>query len=149
MRILVDADACPVKQEIVRVADRHQMKVIFVSNAAMRLPDGYAVERVVVEDGPDVADNWIADAIEPGDVVITSDIPLADRSLKKQAVVLKPNGDGFDTSSIGMALAMRDLSAHLREQGGQTRHAEFSKKDRSHFLQSLENAIQKQKRLGH
>ena len=145
----MDADACPVKHEIVRVADRHRLEVIFVSNAAMRLPDGFSVQRIVVDDGPDAADDWIAENIEPGDIAVTADIPLADRCLKMQGVALKPNGDAFNESSIGMALAMRDLSAHLREQGGQTRHPEFSKKDRSQFLQSLENAVQKQKRLGH
>ncbi len=144
----MDADACPVKQEIVRVADRHSLGVVFVSNAPMRLPDGFSVVRIVVDDGPDAADDWIADNLAPGDIVVTADIPLADRCLKAQGVALKPNGDAFSEASIGMALAMRDLSAHLREQGGQTRHPEFSKKDRSQFLQSLENAVQRQKRLG-
>ncbi len=146
VKIYVDADACPVKQETVRVADRHQLEVVFVSNMAMRVPDGYAVRRVVVEEGPDVADNWIADAVETSDVVVTSDIPLADRCLKKGAAVLKPTGEEFTAASIGMALAMRDLSAHLRETGGQTYHAAFSKRNRSDFLQALENLVQKQKR---
>ncbi len=147
LKIYVDADACPVKQETVRVADRHRLEVVFVSNAAMRLPEGFAVRRVVVDEGPDEADNWIAESIDPADVAITSDIPLADRCLKKGAAVLKPNGDEFTEASIGMALAMRDLSAHLRETGGQTHHASFSKRDRSQFLQGLENLIQKRKRL--
>ena len=147
LKIYVDADACPVKQETVRVADRHRLEAVFVSNMAMRLPEGFAVTRIVVEEGPDAADDWIAEAIGPADVAVTWDIPLADRCLKKGAVVLKPTGQEFTGASIGMALAMRDLSAHLRETGGQTHHAAFSKRDRSQFLQALENLIQKQKRL--
>lgn len=146
MKVYVDADACPVKQEAVRVADRHGLEVVFVSNMAMRLPDGVAVRRVVVEAGPDAADDWIVEAIESGDIAVTTDIPLADRCLKAGASVLKPTGEEFSSASIGMAMAMRDLSAHLRETGGQTHHASFSARDRSQFLQKLENTIQKLKR---
>lgn len=144
--IYVDADACPVKQEVVRVADRHQLTVFFVSNALMRLPDGFSVKKIVVSEGPDEADNWIADHASAGDIVITADIPLADRCLKVSAAVLGPTGKEFTAASIGMALAMRDLKSHIREleAGGQTRHASFSKRDRSDFLQKLENLVQRQ-----
>lgn len=145
--IYVDADACPVKEEIYRVAGRHQLMTYVVSNNWMRLPQSPLIEQIVVDDGFDAADDWIAERAGAGDVVVTSDIPLADRCLKKQAVVLGPSGKAFTEHSIGMALAMRDLNSHLRESGeisgGQ---APFSKKDRSRFLGELENMLQKLKR---
>ncbi len=143
-RIFIDADACPVKDEIYRVAGRHRLKTFVVSNSWMRIPESPLIEQVVVDDGFDAADNWIAENVISGDVVITSDIPLADRSLKNGAVVLGPTGKPFTEQSIGMSLAMRDLNAHLRETGDISGgNAPFSKKDRSQFLNMLENTLQK------
>ncbi|MCR9213189.1 MAG: YaiI/YqxD family protein [Proteobacteria bacterium] len=145
--IYIDADACPVKEEIYRVAGRHKLKTYVVSNSWMRIPQSLLIEQVVVDDGFDAADNWIADKVGEGDVVITSDIPLADRCLKNKAVVLGPTGKAFTGQSIGMALAMRDLNSHLRETGEISGgNAPFSKKDRSKFLGELENVLQKLKR---
>ncbi len=141
--IYVDADACPVKEEAVRVADRHRLAIHFVSNSFMRLPDGCNVQRVVVQDGPDAADNWIAERITAKDIAITADIPLASRCLKAGAKVLGPTGRPFTDATIGMALAMRDLQQHLRETGeSKGYNAGFSKADRSRFLQVLEQAVQ-------
>jgi hypothetical protein len=143
-RIFIDADACPVKDEVYRVAGRHRLKTYVVSNSWMRIPQSPLIEQVVVDDGFDAADNWIAENTTAGDVVITSDIPLADRALKKSAVVLGPSGKAFTEQSIGMSLAMRDLNAHLRETGDISGGApSFSKKDRSRFLNVLENTLQK------
>lgn len=120
------------------------MKTYVVSNSWMRIPQSPLIEQVVVDDGFDAADNWIAENTTAGDVVITSDIPLADRALKKSAVVLGPSGKAFTEQSIGMSLAMRDLNAHLRETGDISGGApSFSKKDRSRFLNVLENTLQK------
>lgn len=141
--IYVDADACPVKEEAVRVADRHRLAIHFVSNSFMRLPEGGNVQRVVVQDGPDAADNWIAERITAKDIAITADIPLASRCLKAGAKVLGPTGRPFTDATIGMALAMRDLQQHLRETGeSKGYNAGFSKADRSRFLQVLEQAVQ-------
>ncbi|MEL7489610.1 MAG: YaiI/YqxD family protein [Pseudomonadota bacterium] len=140
--LYADADACPVKDETVKVADRHKLTVFFVSNAYMRLPAGYDVRRQIVNDGFDAADDWIAKAAGPGDIVITSDIPLADRCLKAGAAVLGPAGKPFTPDGIGMALAMRELSRDLREMGEISGGGPaFSKKDRSQFLQALEEAV--------
>ncbi|MFV0295579.1 MAG: YaiI/YqxD family protein [Hyphomicrobiaceae bacterium] len=145
--IYVDADACPVKDEVVRVADRHGLPVAFVSNAWMRLPEGLKVERVIVPEGPDAADDWIADRITAADIAVTADIPLASRCLKAGAQVIGPTGKPFTDASIGMAIAMRDLKQHLRETGAQqTYNASFSRRDRSTFLQALEEAVQRIKR---
>ena len=141
--IYVDADACPVKDEAVRVADRHGLAIHFVSNAYMRLPDGLDVHRVVVPEGPDAADDWIAERIQPGDIAITADIPLASRCLKARARVIGPTGKPFTDAGIGMALAMRDLSQHLRETGeSKGYNAAFTRADRSRFLEALEAAVQ-------
>lgn len=143
IRILVDADACPVKDEIVRVADRHGLPTVFVSNSWMRLPTGLNVERRIVPDGPDAADDWIADAISARDICVTQDIPLAGRCLKKGARALSPTGRPFTADNIGMALAVRDLKAHLRETGDMGGGpAPFARADRSRFLQALEQAVQ-------
>jgi len=145
--IYVDADACPVKDEVVRVADRHGLAVHFVSNAWMRLPEGVNVSRVVVPEGPDAADDWIAARIGPGDIAVTADIPLASRSLKAGARVIGPTGRPFTDASIGMALAMRELQQHLRETGeSRGFNASFTRADRSRFLQALEEAVQAIKR---
>ena len=143
IRILVDADACPVKDEIVRVAERHGLAAIFVSNAWMRLPASHLVERRVVDEGPDAADDWIADEIVAADICVTQDIPLADRCLKKGARALTPPGRPFTADNIGMALAMRDLKVHLRESGDiRDGPPAFARGDRSRFLQALEHAVQ-------
>jgi uncharacterized protein len=148
LTIFVDADACPVKEEIERVATRHGLTVYIVSNGGIRPSRNPLVQTVVVAEGADAADDWIAERAETGDIVITADIPLASRSLKKGAAVLGPTGKAFTEVSIGMALGMRDLNKHLREATGkQTYNAGFTKDDRSRFLGSLENAIQAARRL--
>jgi uncharacterized protein YaiI (UPF0178 family) len=141
--IYVDADACPVKDESVRVAERHGLTIHFVSNSFMRLPEGPLIKRVVVPEGPDAADNWIADRIGASDIAVTADIPLAARCLKAGAQVIGPTGKPFTDAGIGMALAMRDLSRHLRETGeSKGYNASFTRSDRSQFLQALEHAVQ-------
>lgn len=148
-RILVDADACPVKDEVVRVADRHGLAVLLVSNAWMRGPDHPLVQRITVPSGPDAADDKIAEEATANDIVITTDIPLAARCIEKGARVLRPNGKPLDQNSISMAVAMRDLSAHLRETGEITGGpSAFVPRDRSRFLDALENAVQALKRRG-
>ena len=147
MQIFVDADACPVKEEALRVAARHGLAIHYVSNAWMRLPEGPGVNRVIVAEGPDAADDWIAEHAERGDIVVTQDIPLASRVLKKGAAAIGPTGKPFNDASIGMALAMRDLSRHLRETGeSRGFNASFTKADRSRFLEALEAAVQHSKR---
>jgi uncharacterized protein len=145
--LYIDADACPVKEEAVRVAERHGFMIHFVSNSFMRLPVGPLINRVVVSDGPDAADDWIAERATKDDIVVTADIPLAARCLKAGARVIGPTGKPFDEAGIGMALAMRDLSRHLRETGqSKGYNANFTRQDRSRFLQALEEAIQAIKR---
>jgi uncharacterized protein len=145
--IYVDGDACPVKAEVVKVADRHGLVVHMVSNAYMRLPESPLVRRVVVSDGFDAADDWIAERAGEGDIVITADIPLASRCLERGADVIGSTGRPFDRQNIGNALAMRDLKSFLRDTGEIRDHApSFSKQDRSRFLQSMEQAIQAIKR---
>lgn len=143
IRILVDADACPVKEEIVRVAERHGLAAIFVSNTWMRLPTSAVVARRLVPEGPDAADDWIAGEIGASDICVTQDIPLAGRCLKAGAKALSPTGRPFTPDNIGMALAVRDLKAHLRETGDMRGGpAAFARADRSRFLQALEQAVQ-------
>ena len=144
--IYVDADACPVKAEIARVAERHKLVVHIVSNGGIRPSQDPLIKTVIVPEGADAADDWIADRITGADICITADIPLASRCLKKGVTVLRHNGKAFDEASIGMALGMRDLHKHLRETGMQTFNTEFTKQDRSSFLNSLETAIQQKKR---
>ena len=141
--ILVDADACPVKEEIYRVAFRHGVPVRVVSNAPFRIPDHPLVRRVVVDDGFDAADDWIANAAGARSVVVTGDIPLADRCLKAGATVLAHNGKPFDSAGIGNALATRALMADLRSgmDGITGGPAPFAKADRSRFLQALDGAL--------
>lgn len=142
--IYVDADACPVKDEAVRVAERHGLVIHFVSNAWMRLPEGPLIRRVVVADGADAADDWIVEHIGEGDIAVTADIPLASRCLKRGAQAIGPTGKPFTEAGIGMALAMRELSQHLRETGeSKGYNAGFTKADRSRFLQALEEAVQR------
>jgi uncharacterized protein YaiI (UPF0178 family) len=145
--IYVDGDACPVKAEVVRVAERHKMTVHMVSNAYMRLPESPLVQRVVVSDGFDAADDWIAERAGEGDVVITADIPLASRCLERGADVIGPTGRSFDRQNIGNAMAMRDLKSFLRDTGEIRDHnPSFAKQGRSRFLQALEQVIQAIKR---
>jgi uncharacterized protein len=142
-KILVDADATPVKQEIYRVACRYGIKVILVANSSIAIPAETWLEMVVVGSQLDAADDWIVDHIDKNDILITGDIPLADRGLKKGARVLSPKGLIFSAASIGNMLATRDLMTHLRDIGINTSGpAAFSKKDRSAFLQSLDQLIQ-------
>lgn len=145
--VYVDADACPVKAEVYRVAERHGARVFVVSNSPMAVPRDGFIERVVVPSGPDVADDWIAARATPRDVVVTSDVPLADRCVKAGAAVLAPNGRAFTASSIGMALATRDLMDGLRGSGEILGGPKpFSPRDRSEFLGALDRAINRIKR---
>jgi uncharacterized protein YaiI (UPF0178 family) len=143
IRILVDADACPVKEEIYRVAYRREVPVKVVSNARMRLPDHPLVERVLVSDAFDAADDWIAEQADAKAVAITGDILLADRCLKKGAAVIGPNGKPFTAASIGSAIATRAIMADLRvaADGITGGPAPFTKADRSRFLQALDDAL--------
>ena len=143
LEIYVDADACPVKPEIERVAARHGLIMHVVSNGGLRPSPNPLVRQTIVPGGPDAADDWIAAHIGAGDIAVTADIPLASRCLKAGARVLAPHGKPFTEDSIGMALGMRELSRHLREvTGKETGHAGFTNKDRSRFLNALENEIQ-------
>lgn len=145
--IFVDADACPVKDEVLKVAIRHDMRVHYVANAFMRLPDDRLVNRVVVPEGPDAADDWIAERAVKGDVVVTQDIPLAGRCLEKGAVVIGNTGREYTEASIGQALASRAINQHLREMGEMAGGGKaFSPRDRSAFLQALESACRRAKR---
>ncbi|MEO1243821.1 MAG: YaiI/YqxD family protein [Pseudomonadota bacterium] len=145
-KIYVDADACPVKEEAVRVADRHGLTVYFVANARMRLPVGLDVQQVTVSDGFDAADDWIAERAGANDVVITEDTPLAERCLNAGAQVLRANGKPFTPDNIGMSMAMRELSRDLRDMGEISGAGpSFTKKDRSRFLEALELAVRRAK----
>ncbi len=140
--ILVDADACPVKEEIYKVAFRHKTPVCVVSNAYMRLPDHPLITRMVVSDSFDAADDYIAEQAKTTSVVITADILLADRCLKAGASVLNPNGKPFTADSIGSAIAVRAIMADLRAGGDQVGgQPPFSKQDRSRFLSALDEAL--------
>ena len=143
IKVYVDADACPVRAEAERVATRHHAPMFVVSNGGLRPSPNPLVETVIVPDGPDVADMWIADRAGPGDVVITADIPLAARCVENGARVLKPNGESLTAANVGNALATRDLMTDLRaadpfRQGG---GKPFSKADRSRFLDALEREM--------
>jgi uncharacterized protein len=147
LRILVDADACPVKEEVYRVAFRHEASVTIVSNSRMRVPDHPLITRVVVSDGFDAADDWIAETADAKSVVVTADILLADRCIKAGASVITPNGKPFTANSIGTAVATRAIMADLRA-GGDTigGSAPFTKADRSRFLSALDEALVRLKR---
>ena len=147
VRILVDADACPVKEEIYKVAWRHEAPAVIVSNSYIRVPDHPLISRHVVSDAFDAADDWIAEQASPRTVVITADILLADRCVKAGAAVISPSGKPFTASSIGGAVATRAIMADLRAGGdivGGPRP--FSKADRSRFLQALDQALVQLKR---
>ncbi|WP_338333597.1 YaiI/YqxD family protein [Acetobacter sp. LMG 32666] len=144
IRIFIDSDACPVKDEVYRVAGRYGLHVFVVSNRMIAVPDTPLVERVVVEAGPDVADDWIAERTKAKDIVITADIPLAARCVEKGAYVLEPKGRLLDSDAIGMALAMRNLMTDLRSAGMITSgSAAFGKADRSRFLSELDTLVVK------
>ncbi len=142
-QILVDADACPVKDEIYKVAWRHEVRVKVVSNSRIRVPDHPLIERVLVTDSFDAADDWIAEAADERAVVITADILLADRCLKKGATVIGNNGKPFTNASIGGAIATRAIMADLRvgAEGITGGPAPFAKADKSRFLQALDSAL--------
>ena len=143
--IYVDGDACPVREEIYRVAARLQLNVLVVSNGSrpIRPPGSSNVSMVLVGDSADAADDWIAERIVSTDVCVTSDIPLASRCLKKGARVVSPTGKHWTQANIGNALASREIARHLREVGATTRGpAPLTKKDRSRFLGALDTALQ-------
>ena len=147
LRILVDADACPVKEEVYRVAWRHEVPVSVVSNSRIRLPDHPLIERVLVSGGFDAADDWIAEAADARAAVITADILLADRCLKAGAAVIGPTGKPFTANSIGAAIATRAIMADLRAGGDAIGGPPpFAKADRSRFLQALDAALVRLKR---
>jgi hypothetical protein len=142
--IYIDADACPVKQETYHVAERYKLNVTLVANSWMRVPEKKWLKLVIVDDNLDAADDWIAENVKENDIVISGDIPLASRCLKKGALVLGTTGKEFTDSDIGNALAARELLKELREAGTITGGpAQFGKKDRSRFLQSLDEMIQR------
>ncbi len=147
MRIFIDADACPVKDETYRVAARYGLLTTVVSNSFIAIPPSKLIERMIVDAGPDVADDWIAERTEPGDIVVTNDIPLADRVLKTDATAIAPNGRLFTLDSIGSALAQRSIMEHIRSTGEITGGPRpFSPSDRSRFLQALDEAVNREKR---
>ena len=145
--VFIDADACPVKDETYRVAQRNGLKTYVVANSFMMVPAHPLIERVVVEAGPDVADDWIAQRVSPGDVVVTNDIPLAERTLAAGGAAIAPNGRPFTRDSIGSAMAQRAIMEQIRSTGAITGGPPpFGRADRSRFLQSLDEAIQKELR---
>jgi len=145
--IYIDADACPVKDEAIRVAARHGLKTYLVCDGGIRPSRNPLVELVIVTQGADAADDWIADHIQKTDICITNDIPLAARCLERGALAIKPNGEPFTENGIGMALANRELMQGLRETGEITGGPRpFSKSDRSEFLNRLETTVQAAKR---
>jgi hypothetical protein len=138
----VDADACPVKQEVYRVANRYKLRVTLVAGSWMRIPNGAKITLKVVDQGMDAADDWIVEHMEPDDIVITGDIPLAARCVERGAYVLGPTGKPFTEDNIGPALATRDLLSELREVGEVTGGPPpFDRRDRSRFLQGLDKAV--------
>ncbi len=147
IEIFIDADACPVKDEAYRVAQRYGLKTWVVSNAFIMIPAHPHIERVIVDAGPDIADDWIAEHARSGDVAITNDIPLAERVLAAGAAAIAPNGRVFTRDSIGSAIAQRAIMEQIRSTGAITGGpAPFGKADRSQFLQSLDEAIVKEMR---
>ncbi|MBY5462717.1 YaiI/YqxD family protein [Rhizobium leguminosarum] len=146
--IYVDADACPVKPEILKVAERHGLEVTFVANSGLRPSRDPMIHNVIVSNAFDAADNWIAERAGAGDVVVTADVPLAVRCVAASAFVSGPTGRVFDETNIGMASAMRDLGAHLRETGeSKGYNAAFSPKDRSRFLETFDRLCRRAKSL--
>lgn len=149
IEILVDADACPVKAEVYRVAERYGLKVFVVSNALVAIPRSPLIERVIVGDGFDAADDWIANRAGPRAIVITADIPLAGRSLAAGAMAIGPTGKPFTKDSIGMAMATRELMQQLRAMGDVTGGPKpMAGRDKSRFLSALDEAVNRLKRAG-
>jgi uncharacterized protein len=149
IQIYVDADACPVKEEVYRVAARYGLNVRVVSNKPIMVPREPWIERVVVSAGMDAADDWIAERAGPGDIVVTADVPLASRCVNTGATAIAPNGKPFDADSIGLAVATRNLLHDLRSAGAITGGPKpFEPRDRSHFLSALDQAIVRLKRAG-
>jgi uncharacterized protein YaiI (UPF0178 family) len=147
MRIFIDADACPVKDEVYKVAQRYGLTTTVVSNSFIAIPPSKLIERTIVDAGPDVADDWIAERVEPGDIVITNDIPLADRVIKAGGSAIAPNGRPFTPDSIGSALASRAIGEHIRSMGEITGGPKpFSAGDRSKFLQALDESVNRERR---
>ena len=145
--VFIDADACPVKDEIYKVAARYRLKTYVVSNSFIMIPHSPLIERRIVDAGPDVADDWIADEAVAGDVVVTNDIPLAERVLAKDAHAIAPNGRQFTKDSIGAAIAQRALMEQLRSTGEITGGPKpFAASDKSQFLQTLDQVIVKEQR---
>lgn len=145
----IDADACPVRQEVFLVAERYALTVFVVTSGAVRVPIDPRIRLILVEEGPDAADDWIAGKIGPGDVCITADVPLAARCLKRGARALGPTGRRFTPENIGPALAARDLSAHLREIGAGGKGPDPLKpRDRSRFLGELDALVHAIRRAG-
>jgi uncharacterized protein YaiI (UPF0178 family) len=146
VRIFIDGDACPVKAEALRVAERHGLSVVIVSNGGLRPSRDPMVRHVVVQRGPDAADDWIVDNAGNDDIAVTADIPLAARLVAKEVRVIGVNGRPFTPDSIGMAVAMRDLKQHLRETGEIKGHNPgFTKEDRSRFLGELDRIVRRAK----
>ncbi|MEO2038945.1 MAG: YaiI/YqxD family protein [Martelella sp.] len=144
--IYVDADACPVKPEVIKVAERHGLPVTFVANTGLRPSRDPMIKNVIVSGAFDAADDWIAERAGAGDIVVTADVPLAERCVQGGALVTGPTGRMFDDKNIGMARAMRDLGQHLRETGeSKGYNAPFSARDRSAFLQTMEQLCRKAK----
>ncbi len=144
VKIFIDADACPVKTEIERIAIRHNLETYMVCDGGIRPPINPLIQLVVVNQGEDAADDWIAGHIERADICVTDDIPLSGRCLKKGAFVIKPNGNTFTNDNIGMALATREIMKGIRETGEITGGPPpFSKAERSKFLSQMEMIIQK------
>lgn len=147
IEIFIDADACPVKDEVYKVAQRYGLKVWVVSNAFMMIPQHPRIERVIVDAGPDVADDWIAERAEAHDIVVTNDIPLAERVLVRGASAIAPNGRVFDRETIGSAIAQRAIMEQIRSTGAITGGPKpFDRNDRSRFLQALDEAVNKSAR---
>jgi uncharacterized protein YaiI (UPF0178 family) len=147
IRIYVDADACPVKDEVYRVAARHDLPVTVVAQGFIRVPDDPLIERVAAGTAPDAADDWIAERTDPNAIIVTADIPLASRVIKAGGVAIAPDGRVFTRETIGMALAMRDLMTDLRSAGTETRGPRpFTAKDRSAFLSAIDTAIRRMQR---
>ncbi len=144
IEIFIDADACPVKEETYKVAQRYGLKTWVVANAYIMVPTHPKIERVVVEAGPDIADDWIAEHVEPGDIVVTNDIPLAERTLQAGGAAIGGNGRPFTTDSIGSAIAQRAIMEQIRSTGAITGGPKpFDRNDRSRFLQALDEAVNK------
>jgi len=147
IEIFIDADACPVKDEVYKVAQRYGLKTYVVSNAFMMIPKSPMIERVIVDAGPDVADDWIAEHVAPGDVAVTNDIPLAERVLKAGAAAVTPTGKPFTENSIGAQIAQRALMEQLRSTGDILGGPKpFDRNDRSRFLQALDELIMRDRR---